>query len=267
LAGFRYLNFTESVAIGSYSNLLNGASTVFNNQTYTAQFGTNTVVNQTINPTGVGQGQLNQVNVTTTTVSNNYVNVSVLDQIKARNDFYGSNFGLYQYMNSGRWSIGLGTSIGLGDMRQQVSISGSSVLNSQISQSTTLAATQVLSGSVLTSNSTTAAGTSSSVAPAGLYNQANSIGTYSRDSFAFVPEANLRIGYAFTSSITGYVGYNVVYVNNVVRSTDLVTGNVNPNLQPTSNTYGNPTTPRQINAFPTSDFWLQGISFGLNFRY
>ena len=41
----------------------------------------------------------------------------------------------------------------------------------------------------------------------------------------------------------------------------------NSALQPTSPNFGSQTTLSAFNPFPTGGFWIQGVNFGLTFRY
>jgi hypothetical protein len=61
------------------------------------------------------------------------------------------------------------------------------------------------------------------------------------------------------------VGYNFLYWSNVIRPGNQVDRVINPNLLPPANGLGGPNRPTF--EFHGSDFWAQGVSFGLEFRY
>jgi hypothetical protein len=265
IIGFRYFELSENVAIASVSSLLSGNTVTFQNRSFMAESG---VVSTDIpyEPPGKNLNKLFQY--TTTSVQNNTVVINELDQIHTRNDFYGGNFGLYQQFNSGRWSVGVGTSIGVGEMIQSVDVSGGSTLNYNQNETTTTTITKGILAPVVrfSSTSTTSAAVNLS-SIGGLYNQTNSIGNYQRPVFDVIPEVNLKLAYAFTPAVTGYIGFNALYANSVVRAPNDVTGFVNPALQPTSSTYGSPSVIHPFNAFASTDYWLMGLNFGINFRY
>ncbi len=278
VAGFRYFGLSEHVDMISQTSLLNGNSITYQNQTFTALSGsTSTVIYDLgghivqLPPGGIPTfaPNLNKLyQYITTTMGNVSVVVNNLDQIHTRNDFYGGNTGLYQQFNAGRWSIGLGSMLGLGDMHQSVDISGGSTLNSTTNTTSQITITQGLLPPVTRFNSSTTVTSQTILSSAtGVYNQVNSLGHYQRDTFGIIPEMNLKLAYAFTPAMTGYIGFNAIYVNNVVRAPSEVTASVNPTLQPTSLSYGSTSVPKAFNAFPTSDFWLMGLNFGFNFRY
>jgi hypothetical protein len=74
--------------------------------------------------------------------------------------------------------------------------------------------------------------------------------------FAVIPEATATVGYQVTDWWRVQVGYSFLYANKVVRAGDQVRPtNGNPNLT---------TPPTQKNY---SDFWAQGINFGMEFRF
>ena len=60
-----------------------------------------------------------------------------------------------------------------------------------------------------------------------------------------------------------FVGYDFLYLSDVVRAGDQVNLAVNPN--PLRGVTGGPAQPVFI--VRPSDFWAQGVNFGLEFRY
>ncbi|MBV9123064.1 MAG: BBP7 family outer membrane beta-barrel protein, partial [Planctomycetes bacterium] len=69
--------------------------------------------------------------------------------------------------------------------------------------------------------------------------------------FAVVPEANLNVGYQIADIARAYVGYDFLYASDVVRPGE----QINP-----AGFIFNP-------VMKHSDFWAQGINFGLELRY
>jgi hypothetical protein len=163
----------------------------------------------------------------------------VNDQFNATNRFYGGQIGTVSQYQLGRWSFDFITKLAIGNTRQTVDISGSTVINDP-----------------RTGTTTTNVG--------GLLALPSNIGHYHRDLFGFVPEAGINVGYQLTDHCRLYLGYNLIYWTNVVRpgnQIDLVVNTAQlPPAQP-----GGPARPAF--AFHGSDYWAQGVNFGLEFRY
>jgi hypothetical protein len=69
-----------------------------------------------------------------------------------------------------------------------------------------------------------------------------------------------------TESARLYVAYNWMYLSNVVRAGEQIDPRINPIFRP-------PVTllpgeqPPVYSGFRTSDYWLQGLSFGMEVRF
>ncbi len=170
----------------------------------------------------------------------NGANVVVIDNFHTRNDFYGGQIGIDAEWRWGRWFIGGTGKLAMGDMHEYVAINGYTT--------------------------TTPSGGTPSTQPGGLLAlQGTNIGQYNRDTFAIVPELGLKVGFNFTESLRFYVGYNVVYASSVVRPGDQVNLDVNSKYLPPVG--GGVGAPLPDFAFRTTDFWAQGVSFGLEWRF
>jgi hypothetical protein len=160
---------------------------------------------------------------------------AVVDRFHTRNDFYGGSVGIDGEWYLRRWFLGGTFKFGMGDTHEVINIDGSTTTN-----------TGVTRGGLLTQ-------------------LGSNIGRFGHDRFAVLPEAALKVGYNFTCHWRAYVGYDVIYLSNVVRPGDQVDINVNPTLLPGN---GPPRGPLQP-AFQvrTTDFWAQGINFGMELRW
>jgi hypothetical protein len=83
-----------------------------------------------------------------------------------------------------------------------------------------------------------------------------------------VPEGGVTLGYQVTSHLRVTLGYTFLYTSNVVRPGNLIDRGVNPsqvNALLGQGAFAGPVRP----AFPggDSDFWVQGLNFGMEFRY
>jgi hypothetical protein len=162
----------------------------------------------------------------------------VNDRFATSNLFNGGQIGAIGEYRFGRWSLDMRTSVGVGGTMQFVNVSGS----------TTSAAPGVLP----------------TTAPGGLLALSSNIGPHTRSMVSFVEEVGLNLGYQFTNHIRGFVGYNFLFWSNVVRPGQQIDLNVNPNLLPPV-VSGGPNRPAF--AFNGSNFWVQGIQFGIDIRW
>jgi hypothetical protein len=88
----------------------------------------------------------------------------------------------------------------------------------------------------------------------------------SSNKFAVVPEAQVKLGYDITPTIRVTVAYDFLYWSNVVRPTDQIDRNLvkgqffQEDPLSTSLAY-----PQRLDK--TTDFYVQGISVGLQARF
>jgi hypothetical protein len=164
------------------------------------------------------------------------------DTFSTRNQFFGAQLGVKAEQQFGRFDGSVVGKVALGDNYQTVSINGNSVV----------------SGFGLPSGTTSG----------GIFTQETNIGQRSRNQFAVVPEAQLQLGYTISSGIRLFVGYDFIYLNNVVRPGDQVDTTLNltgnPTLSPGSTLTG---AARPEAVFKRSSFWAQGIQFGASYRF
>jgi len=169
--------------------------------------------------------------------------VATLDSFQTRNQFYGGQVGLRGTYALGNFSLSASGKVALGDNHESLNILGTSTLFP--------------------------AGGASITVPTGQFAQPSNIGRRTRDEFAVIPEAQLNVGYQATRAVRVFVGYDFLYWSNVVRpgsQVDLIVNNAtnatNPGFIP-GTTQAN--YPRPL--FNRSDFWAQGVNFGVEFRY
>ncbi len=168
------------------------------------------------------------------------------DRFDATNNFYGAQAGVRARYDQGPVFAGGSVKVALGAMAQSVDVSGSLVTNDY----TDFGPTQTY--------------------PGGYYALPTNIGSYSRTAFAVVPEVALNLGYQLTPAAAIVVSYSFLYASNVVRPGNQIDRTVNW-TQSTSYTE-NPTPTLKGPAQPAfqfndSDFWAQGVSLGLVFRF
>ncbi len=108
-----------------------------------------------------------------------------------------------------------------------------------------------------------------STAQGGLLTQVGpglNIGHYQQDSFAVVPELDLKLGYQFTRHTRLFVGYDFIYWSKVARAGEQIDTTINSTLVPNSGVA--PAGPaRPEFAFQESGFWAQGVNIGVDCRW
>lgn len=163
---------------------------------------------------------------------------NIVDHFQTRNRFYGGQIGVDWVHTCGRWDFDLKTKLGIGETQQMVNISGSDVITDPVN-------------GVRTFNG-------------GLLAQPSNIGSYTRNRFAFAPEVGFTVGYHVTEHFRLFAGYNFLYLSSVVRPAEQIdrTVNVNQIAPPIA---GGPARPAFT--FHSTDFWAQGVTAGIEYRW
>jgi Putative beta barrel porin-7 (BBP7) len=170
----------------------------------------------------------------------------VFDSFNTHNMFYGGQVGAETRWYLGRFSIDLLGKVALGVTHEEVTING---------------------GQTVTNNTT---GITTSVPGGLLALPGANIGTFSKDRFAVVPEIGLTLGYQVTNHIRASVGYNFLYWSSVVRPGDQIDRVLDPtkipNFSPAPAGVTGPANPvRPMVTLRDTDYWAQGLTFGLEF--
>jgi hypothetical protein len=164
----------------------------------------------------------------------------VLDQFNTSNDFYGGQIGAKGELHWGRLFANGVAKVALGDTHEVVHIFGVTGVTTPAGVTTTL--------------------------PGGLLALPTNIGRYSRERFAVVPEVGLHLGYQVSDHLRLTFGYTFIYWSNVVRPGSTIDTVLNSTRIPTSG--ATPTgAARPAFAFHDTDFWAQGLDFGVEVRY
>lgn len=96
----------------------------------------------------------------------------------------------------------------------------------------------------------------------------SNLGCYGQGKFAVVPEAGINVGFALTQHIRLMFGYTFLFWSNVFRPGDQIDSVVNPTEFSYATGRGPISGPlRPTFTFRDSDFWAQGLNFGVAFRY
>jgi hypothetical protein len=171
---------------------------------------------------------------------------TITDSFRTENHFYGGQIGLVGELRRGRWTLEGRTTVAFGTVEQTLEINGGQSLALRD-------------------------GTVRNYAGGLLALPGANIGTFNQSQFAVIPEVGLNLGYQMTSHLRVFVGYNFLYLGNALRPGGAIDLNVDAARVPNFPVPGNPAPlpglVRPQPQFRTSDFFVQGISFGLAFTW
>ncbi len=177
-----------------------------------------------------------QLQMLTTTQPGSF---DITDRFETRNQFNGTELGFIWQGRRGWWSLEALMRVAVGNVHQTVTIGGNSTI--------------VDNGA--TSNFDN-----------GFLAQRTNSGTFDRDAFTMIPEFGLTLGYQLTQRLRGTIGYSAIYWGNVVRPGDQIDLDLNPNLlAPEVTPFAGPLRPQFD--FVETDYLVQGLSFGADFRW
>ncbi len=156
------------------------------------------------------------------------------DIFQTRNQFYGGQIGARFLYRMSAFSLESAVKVAMGPSHETVNIEGNIA-------------------------TTTAAGVRTAF-PGSLYAEPSNIGHTTQDRFTVIPEVQLNLGYNITQHVRAFVGYNFLYWNDIARPGD----QINPVINTTQRLGGpliGPAEPTPV--FNHTDFWVQGVNFGL----
>lgn len=165
--------------------------------------------------------------------------VGIGEHFGTRNQFYGGSVGTQFEVRFGNYFLNTQGKLGLGDMHSAATVEG-----------------------VTTATTPTSAAT-----PGGLVATAVNIGEHTGDRFALAPELNVNLGFYLSPCVRLYMGYTFLYVSDTLRPGEQVATAVTPGLVPTSLQFSSILGPRPVATFPHTDYWAQGVNFGVAIRY
>lgn len=164
----------------------------------------------------------------------------VVDSFRTQNRFYGGQIGFDSEFRLRRWFLDVNAKVALGNTHENATILGQT------------ATTDSMGGVILSRG--------------GLLALNSNIGHFSRDRFAVLPEVTFSVGYQVTDWMRLSVGYNFLYLSSVARAGDQVNRVVNPTGIPLNGGAVQGAAQPTFN-FRGTDFYAQGINFGLEFRW
>ena len=164
----------------------------------------------------------------------------VQDSFVTRNDFYGAQIGARGVLRHKRMLLEMIAKVALGSTESEVAVNG---------------LTRISGDPVFFQN-------------AGLLALASNSGRHQRSQFTAMPEAGVNLGLEVTEWLQLNFGYTFIYWDNVLRPGEQVDRALNPRLIPTSSTFGAPGGPARPAVLERdSDFWVHGLSFGVQLKF
>jgi hypothetical protein len=105
------------------------------------------------------------------------------------------------------------------------------------------------------------------VTAGGIFAQPTNIGSYSRDRFAYAPQADVTIGYQCGCARI-YAGYSFLFISEVARPGEQIDRTINVSQSPVfgGGALAGAARPA-FNGFNGTDFWAQGATVGIAFNY
>jgi hypothetical protein len=158
------------------------------------------------------------------------------DSFHALNEFNGAELGVAAEWRGCRWSLEVLMKMALGDTSSHVQIAGSTVTTAPTAQTYST----------------------------GLLAQRTNIGQYREDQLTMVPELGVALGYELTCRLRATFGYTFLYWSKVARPGDQIDLDLN-----SSQFQGGTLTGAARPAFSLvgTDYWAQGVRFGLDYRF
>lgn len=186
-----------------------------------------------------------------------YDRLTINERFRTRNQLYAGQAGARIEFNRGIWFSNLRGSVALGPNQQSSEIVGETVA------STPAGVQARASGGILAVPGVIGA----NAAGAPVFISGNA-GQFRTDWFTVAPEFGLQIGAQLSRFVRVHVGYDFLYINNVVRPGDLIDTTVNRRFVPSSVNFGSASGPNRP-AFRNNrdDFIAHGVEFGLQFSF
>jgi hypothetical protein len=136
-------------------------------------------------------------------------------------------------MARGQWSLDALYKVGIGNMRQEVTIVGQTIATQPNQPPITV--------------------------PGGLFAQPSNSGTFERNELCFIPELTLNLVYHVNCCLNFHAGYNIIWFSDVALTGDQIDRRVNLNQM------GPSALPAFV--FNDDDYWLQGINLGMSWDF
>lgn len=251
LAGYRYLELKESLFLTSRTNV---TGQFFQPVFTTGPFG---VIQVGLSGLIPANGTFAGVNVIAPTAV-----IETSDTYRVRNKFNGGSLALQGEGRYGMLTTSAFAKVSLGNLNERLEVFGASTLSDPSGRS---GSAVFFPGNQFAPGVT---GRTFGSTFGGLLAANGQIGTFDRNRFSAIPEFGGTVGVALTGGLTAHVGVNFLYMPDVIRPGNQVSGTLNSAAVPFSPNFGAPGAPRTGSVvFDESDYWLGGVNFGLTLKY
>ncbi|GAA5505373.1 hypothetical protein Rcae01_00817 [Novipirellula caenicola] len=160
--------------------------------------------------------------------------IAIRDSFDARNDFHGGQIGIATRYREGCWSFNSLFKVAAGNLRREATLAGQ---------------TQTSNGPTFTD-------------PNGLLVRSTNAGERSDDTFAWVPEIDLSLGWRYFPRFDVTVGYHIIAMTDALQVSGLIDDQLASNL---ADPVSDPLRPSSKMDYKT--FYVHGIHFGLQYVY
>ena len=156
--------------------------------------------------------------------------IDVVDFFDSRNEFHGGMVGFLAEAHYRCWRLSVLAKLAVGDMRQQIAISGRTV-------------TDTGGGPVTSGN--------------GILAWPSNIGTYTQNKIVYIPEVGVNLSDAVTDYLELTVGYRFTWWSSVAFAGDHIDLNVDPTQTVSSPAF----------TWQDTEYYLHSMSIGANVRW
>ncbi|MGI6419010.1 MAG: BBP7 family outer membrane beta-barrel protein [Thermoguttaceae bacterium] len=163
----------------------------------------------------------------------------LFDSFSTENTFHGANLGVLAEFRYWAFSLELLMQLGLGHSSADVVIDGATT--------------------------TATGGGAPVVSDGGLLALTTNSGSYSQGGLAAIPELGVSVGCNLTQRLRATFGYTFIYWSRVARPGEQIDRNLNPTFFPNNGPAVG--APQPEFTFVTTDLWIQGMNFGLDYRF
>ncbi|TWU23201.1 hypothetical protein Pla52o_27360 [Novipirellula galeiformis] len=161
--------------------------------------------------------------------------ISISDSFDAENNFHGGQIGIASRYREGCWSFNSLFKVAAGNLRRESRLAGQ---------------TEAQNGLVTDTR------------PTGLLVRSTNAGTRTDDTFAWVPEIDLSLGWRYFPRFDVTVGYHIIAMTEAIQVSGLIDNQLASNLDDT------PTGSMRPSAeMDDQTFYVHGIHFGLQYVY
>jgi hypothetical protein len=168
--------------------------------------------------------------------------LAIMDYFRTSNNFYGGQLGARLHWSLDRLDVAFTGKLALGVTQQLINVAGSTSLSTP--------------------------GADTMTGPGGILAQPTNSGRFLRNEFSVVPEIGINLGCQITPNLKAVVGYNFLYWTNVARPGDQIDRTVNFTQVQIDPSFGPLTgAARPALTAHSTDFWAQGINFGIEIQY